>query len=193
MSLLSFGMPFGAHIGQLAINTNVEISNILFSEAATAGKIMAFDMQLAVATSYDPMAGSSGAGTSAWAFIRNYIVDTAVLHYTATDVYVCAPAAVSAGARGRAVVMGAVTNALVTGAPNVAKGQQLRPSMASIGSLSVCAAQGTTLRAESRTRKAILLVTTAASSVTTATGHFNGFGWGVTLFIPGTAAFNVDS
>jgi hypothetical protein len=190
--MLSMPFLFASFPGQLPVNTHLEVQNILFSEASTALKVMRFDMKLAVATSYNPHESSSGLGTSAWAFIRDYEVDTATLHYSATDIYVIAKTAVSAGARGDVIVMGAVTAAPKVGSAAHVLGQQLRPSMATIGTLAPCATQGTTLRAESRTRKIIALCTNAATAAT-ANVHFNGFGWGTSLFIPGTAALNVDA
>lgn len=176
--LFGFGTPFGVHSGQLPINTSIEIKNILFSEAAaTALKLMRFDMVLAAATSFDPNAGASGAGTSAWAFVRNYVVDTVTLHNSCTDVYVIAKTAVSAGARGDVIVMGAVAAAPKVGSAAHVKGQQLLPSMGTIGTLAPCATLPTTLVAGARNRKVVALCTNAATAAV-ADIHFNGFGWG---------------
>lgn len=177
MSMFGFGTPFGVHTGQLPINAHLEIRNILFSEESTALKVMCFDMFLAVATSYDPYAGASGAGTSAWAFVRDYDVDTATLHNSATDIYVVAKAVVLAGARGDVIVMGAVSAAPKVGSAAHVKGQQLRPSMATVGTLAPCTTTPTTLVAGSRNRKLVALCTNAATAAV-ADIHFNGFGWG---------------
>lgn len=174
----AFGMPFGFFKGQLPINCSLEIQDILFSEASTALKVMRFDMVLAVATSFDPYAGASGRGTSAWAYVRDYVVDTATLHNSATDVYVIAKAAYSAGVRGDCIVMGAVSDAPKVGSAAHVKGQQLRPSMATVGTLAPCTTTPTTLVAGSRNRKIVALCTTAETAAT-ADIHFNGFGWGV--------------
>ncbi len=175
--MFGFGTPFGVHNGQLPINTNLEIKNILFSETSTALKVMCFDMFLAVATSYDPNAGASGAGTSAWAFVRDYDVDTATLHNSATDIYVVAKTAVTAASRGDVIVMGAVTALPKVGSAAHVKGQQLRPSMGTVGTVAPCATTPTTLVAGSRNRKIVALCTDAVTE-DNANVHFNGFGWG---------------
>ena len=175
--MLSLPFLFASFPGQLPVNTHLEVQSIVFSEASTLHKVMAFDMQLAVATSYNPHASSSGAGTSAWAFIRDYDVDTATLHYSATDIYVVAKAVYAAGARGDAIVMGAVSGAPKVGSAAHVLGQQLRPSMGTIGTLAPCTTSPTTLVAGSRNRKIVALCTNAATAAV-ADIHFNGFGWG---------------
>lgn len=177
MSFLTWGTPVGFFQGQLSINTNLEVKNILFSEASTALKVMCFDMFLAVATSYEPTAASAGAGTSAWAFVRDYDIDTATLHNSATDIYVVAKTAVAAGARGDVIVMGAVTAAPKVGSAAHVKGQQLLPSMGTVGTLAPCQSTPTTLVAGARNRKVIALCTNAATAAV-ANIHFNGLGWG---------------
>lgn len=164
--------------GVLPINTSLEVRDVLFSETSTLLKVMCFDMFLAVATSYDPLAASSGRGTSAFAYVRDYDVDTATLHNSATDIYCVAKAVVTAGNRGDVIVMGAIPAANKVGSAAHVKGQQLRPSMATIGTLAPCTTQPTTLVATARNRKLIAMCTNAATAAV-ADVHFNGFGWGV--------------
>lgn len=175
--MLYLPLTFAAFPGQLPVNAELKISNILFSETATAKKVMCFDMALVVATSYDPFAASSGAGTSAWAYVRDYDVDTATLHNAATDVYCVADAAVTAGSRGNVTVFGyitAMTKLSATGATS----QGYMPSMATVGSLAHLANTPPTLVAGARNRKIVFKQVGADVSATSANGHFNGLGWG---------------
>lgn len=190
----SLPFSFSPFPGQLPVNTTLKVHNVLFSETATALKVMTFDMQLSAgnATSYDAFAQSGGFGTSAWAFVRNYIVDTATLRYTATDVYCVADTAVTAGDRGTVTVIGAITGIAKVGSAAHVLGQQLVPSMATIGTLAPCAAQDTTLATTAGTRKVVGLCTNAATAAT-ANVHFNGFGWGVVFINFASNAYNIDT
>lgn len=165
--------------GQLPTSVELSVANVLFSEVATAKKVMCFDMQLAVATSYDPLSPptAAGQGTSAWAYVRDYDVDTAALHHSEVDIYCVADTAVAAGSRGSVTVMGYVTNMAKLSATG-ATGQGYMPSMSAIGSLAHQLAVPTTLVAGARNRKVIFKQVGVDVSATRANGHFNGFGWG---------------
>lgn len=175
--------------GQLPVNATLKVNNVLFLTTATAKKIVKFDMALTTATSYDPFAGSSGAGTSAWSMVRDYVVDTATLPYSATDVYAVADAAVAtANTRANVTVIGAVSALPKVGSAAHVKGQALLPSMATIGTAAPNAARSTTYAATASDRKAIALCTNAATAAV-ADVHFNGFGWGV---VHTNVAYNAD-
>jgi hypothetical protein len=188
---MTFSLPFlyAPHIGQLPIGVHLEVTGVLFSETSTALKVMTFDTFLVVATSFNPYAADAvGQGTSAWAYVRDYDVDTATLHNTATNIYCVAKTAVTAGGRGDVIVMGEVLDAVKVGSAAHVKGQQLVPSMGTIGTLAPCKAPSATFLDTARNRKVIALCTNAATAAV-ADVHFNGFGWGVTLT---NVALNAD-
>jgi hypothetical protein len=176
----SLPFTFSPFPGQLPVNTTLKVHNVLFSEVATAKKIMAFDMALQTASSYDAFAQSGGFGTSAWAYVRDYDVDTTVLHHSATDVYCIADEAVAAGSRGTVTVVGYVTSVAKVNGTN-AKNQPYTASMAAVGTLAPTATTPTTLVAGARVRKVVAKQVGADVSAVLANVHFNGFGWGVTF------------
>lgn len=187
--MLYLPLTFAAFPGQLPVNAELKIKNIMFRTTATAKKVVKFDMALASATSFDPMAGSAGAGTSAWSFVTDYVVDTATLPYSATDVYAVADAAVAtASTRGDVTVFGAISALPKVGSAAHVKGQGLMPSMATIGTVAPNAARSATYAATASDRKAIALCTNAATAAV-ADVHFNGFGWGV---VHTNVAYNAD-
>lgn len=192
---MTFSLPFlyAPQAKQLPIGVHLEARDVLFSEAAAAAdcpKVMTFDMILAVATSYNPHASDgAGQGTSAWAYVRDYDVDTATLTNAATDIYCVAKTAVAAAARGDVVIMGEITGMIKVGGSGAhVKGQGFLPAMADVGDVAPVANVATTLAATAHNRKVVLLATNAATA-TTVSGHFNGFGWG-TVFT--NVAFNAD-
>jgi hypothetical protein len=191
MSFLSFGNTLTAHKGQLPINANVVVEDILFLTTATAGKIVKFDMAFSSATSMDPMDGASGVGSSCWSKVTDYIVNTATKQFSASDVYAYVPTAVAtANTRGDIIVIGKVSSVAKTGGAAHVLGQGHIPSMGTIGSVSPTAAHSSTLAITASTRKVVLIATsTDASSTTVVTGHFNGFGWGVVWT---NLAYNAD-
>jgi hypothetical protein len=170
---------YTAFPGQLPVMAELSVTDVFFSEAATAKKVMCFDMQLAVATSYNPLSApnAAGQGTSAWAYVRDYDVDTATLHHSEVDIYCVADAAVSANAKGSVTVCGYVTNMVKLSATG-ATGQGYTPSMGTVGSLAPQANTPTTLVAGARNRKVIFKQVGADVSATRANGQFNGLGWG---------------
>jgi hypothetical protein len=157
----------------------LSVTDVTFSEVATAKKVMCFDMALAVATSYNPLSPptASGQGTSAWAYVRDYDVDTVSLHHSEVDIYCVADAAVAAGAKGSVTVCGYVTGMTKLSATG-ATGQGYTPSMSAVGSLAHQRTTPTTLVAGARNRKVIFKQVGADVSATRANGHFNGLGWG---------------
>jgi hypothetical protein len=181
---------YTAFPGQLPVMAELTVSNITFSEVATALKVMCFDMELAVATSYNPLSApnSSGEGTSAWAYVRDYDVDTATMPRSQRDVYVMAETAVAAGAKGNAIVMGRVTGAPKVGSAAHVLGQGFTPSMGTVGTLAPTAAVGTTLVTTLSHRKIVFLATNAATAAVV-TGFFNGLGFGS---VPKNVAYNAD-
>lgn len=170
---------YTAFPGQLPVMTELTVYNVTFSEVATAKKVMCFDMAQVVATSYDPLStpSAAGEGTSAWAYVRDYDVDTATLHNSATDIYCVAETAVAAGSKGNAIVCGYVTGMTKLSATG-AKSQGYMPSMGTIGSLAHQANTPTTLVAGARNRKVIFKQVGADVSATSVNGQFNGLGWG---------------
>ena len=176
----SLPFSFSPFPGQLPVNTTLKVHNVLFSETATAKKVMTFDVNQVVATSYDAFAQSDGFGTSAWAYVRDYDVDTTTHHSSSTDVYCVADEAVTAGNRGTVTVVGYVAGMTKVSA-TTAKGDQFTASMGSVGSLAALATTPTTLVAGARVRKVVALQVGAEVSSTVANVHFNGFGWGWTF------------
>jgi hypothetical protein len=176
----SLPFTFSPFPGQLPVNTTLKLHNVLFSEVATALKVMCFDMGQVVATSYDAFAQSGGFGTSAWAYVRDYDVDTTTHHNSATDVYCVADTAVAAGSRGTVTVVGYVAGMTKVTSTSV-KGDGFTPSMGTVGSLAATATTPTTLVAGARVRKIVALCVGDDTADTTANVHFNGFGWGVTF------------
>lgn len=181
---------YTAFPGQLSVMTELTVTNVTFSEVATAKKVMCFDMELAVATSYNPLSApsASGEGTSAWAYVRDYDVDTATMPRSQRDVYVLAETAVAAGAKGNVTVMGRVSAVPKVGSAAHVLGQGFTPSMASVGTLAPTAAVPTTLVATLSHRKIIFLAENAATAAVV-TGFFNGLGFGS---VPKNVAYNAD-
>jgi len=178
--MLSVPFPMGQFPGQLPVNAELTVKNVMFLVTATAKKVVKFDMALTTATSFDPYAGTSGAGTSAWAMVTNVTDDTATINSAACDVYCVADSAVgTANTRGDVTVMGAVAGMTMTGSTS-AKGDHFTASMGTKGQLAPLANTPTTLVAGARNRK-ICAIGTAAGSANTVAVHFNGFGWGVTF------------
>lgn len=190
----SLPFDYSAFPGQLPVNGTLKVRNVMFLTTATAKKVVKFDMGLtsSATATYSPFQQSGGNSDNAWGYVRDYIVDTATTKYACTDVYAVADAAVAtANTRGDVTVIGQVTG-IAKASAAVVKGQGLMPSMATIGNLAPTIATDATLRNGSGNRK-IVLLSTVAETATTATGHFNGFGWGLTFFNGGAANWNIDT
>lgn len=174
-----FLLPWPNMKGHLPVLTEFVVKDVYFDEAAAAaGNVMAFDVGLVAATTYDIGTESSGVTTSAWGRVRVPDVSASTQPNAGIYVYGVAVAATTAATFGDVLVIGNCTLVKVASA-NHAAGQPFVPAQASVHKVAVCnQLPATSLVATGELRKIVALARTAGTSTTALSAWFNGFGIG---------------
>lgn len=169
------------------------VRNVYFDEVATAKDVIAFDVEMVAASTWETNGFSSGVSTSAWGRVRDPDVSTSTVPRPAMYVYGVANADTAAAARGDVTVIGKVTGLVKVASANHTLGQPFLPSQASVNKVAVCnQLPATSLVATGEIRPIIAIAASAGTSTTALTAFFNGFGHGRCGFLT-NVAYAADS